>query len=729
MSGEFFAACERLLSATANGVYQGMLVALLAGLVLQLFARTNAATRHAVWFGVLLFVAALIPAHLLLSLRPRPELSAPTSGPASRVAVIALAPSYAGDTANGFVADSNFPVPQRDESNGCSAEDNPSSSGPGIPRKWENSATGSQGRPSTASTKNSLAAFEAVILNSPIWNSRTALSLPHSICLCAVLAWALLASVRGGLIARSISEVRRAKTMSGAPSARLQDLFDGLRGSLATRRDVRLRISSAHRTAVVLGFFHPVVLLPEEMDDDADHNEVEHVLRHELAHVARKDDWANLAQQLIQAALFFHPALWWISKRLFLEREIACDDHVLEASARPRAYALTLANIASRMNHSRQLLAPGVSNNNSQLQQRITMILNMQRNRSPRLARRWLGVFITATAMFAVLAIDAGPRFVLAQSPSVSPPASVPVYASSTLAPDAPVAIAPPIALPPDAAVVSADAPPAALPPDSSGNESGPRYKPSYSDGDSAPTISSWRSVPATPAAPPVPPVAAVAGVAPVPEVPDAPPAPRGSKRHASVEERLDRIERILEDLEAHGKMKGYSYSSSDGYSVYGRGNGQGMAYGLYADPTRTESASKRAAVQAQRAEADALRAERAGQLGTDQATLAMEANQRAMEAAQRTLEESQRANERAARELELKSRDPYRPKEEWRKSETEGSVKALQVLRDARETLQTQIRNLERQIQRLEEDQKKSKKTGRTDDSDKEESAPAKTS
>ena len=53
MSAAVFTACERLLSATANGLYQGVLVALLAGLALRWFVRTNAATRHAVWFGVL----------------------------------------------------------------------------------------------------------------------------------------------------------------------------------------------------------------------------------------------------------------------------------------------------------------------------------------------------------------------------------------------------------------------------------------------------------------------------------------------------------------------------------------------------------------------------------------------------------------------------------------------------------------------------------------------------
>ncbi len=156
----------------------------------------------------------------------------------------------------------------------------------------------------------------------------------------------------------------------------------------------------------MLGFAHPAVLLPSEMDKETTDGEVEHVLRHELAHVDRWDDWGNLAQQLIEGALHFHPAIWWISRQLSLEREIACDDHAIEAGGSPRAYALTLANVAIRMNQCRHSLAPGVSNNNSQLQQRITMILNAQRDRSPRLSRSRLGLFTATAAILAAIAIN-----------------------------------------------------------------------------------------------------------------------------------------------------------------------------------------------------------------------------------------------------------------------------------------------------------------------------------
>jgi len=412
------------------------------------------------------------------------------------------------------------------------------------------------------------------------------------------------------------------------------------------------------------------------MDKDANEGEVEHVLRHELAHVDRRDDWGNLVQQLIQAALFFHPAVWWISARLSLEREIACDDCVLEASGRPRAYALTLANVASRMNHCRHLLAPGVSNNNSQLQQRITMILNTHRDRSPRLARSRLGFFTTATAIFAVLAINAGPRLVLAQSPVDAPAASGPGYIAPPPSPNAP----------------SADGAPAALPPDSPAAESGPRSKPALSDDDNAPRTFPPLSAPAALALPAAPALASADQVPDVRPVPPAPPSARHPKRYMSVEERLDRIERILEDLDARGGMKG-RHRGGDGFPGYEGPNPPDLPGGVPADSN----------------------ADLAFKLAADEAKKVAEEARRAAEAGQRNADKAMRDIER------LKSKDFERMQENFREAESEGPLRALEALRAARESLQTQIKTIERQIKRLEEDQNRQKDPahGRSDGPD----------
>src|SRR5207247_4103112 len=91
--------------------------------------------------------------------------------------------------------------------------------------------------------------------------------------------------------------------------------------------------------------------------------------------------------------------------------------------AHPHASALPLANRAARMQRGPPLLAPGASNNKTQLQQRIDMILNTRRNTSPRLAASRLTFMASAAALCAVTAICLAPRIVLAQG-DAAPPAA-----------------------------------------------------------------------------------------------------------------------------------------------------------------------------------------------------------------------------------------------------------------------------------------------------------------
>jgi beta-lactamase regulating signal transducer with metallopeptidase domain len=679
MSADVFMGCERLASAAVNGVYQGMLVAVIAGLALRLFGRANAATCHAIWFGVLLFVTALIPAHVLLTGQPRLEIPTAATETVSGSATIDLAPPPSGNTPAWPAAEHPFPDPRLNNSAAGNIHGAPYFPGIDTPDEQAESDLGTRGGPGKMVERKARPIFTPSVLKPPLSKLETPIRLPHSICLGLVAAWVVLASVRGGPIAFRIAEVRRIKTTSRSPSDGLQTLFNTLRASLRTRRNVRLKISSAHRTAVVLGFVHPVVLLPAEMDNDANDGQIEHVLRHELAHVDRRDDWANLAQQLIQAALFFHPAVWWISAKLSLEREIACDDHVLEASGRPHAYALTLANVASRMNRCRQLLAPGVSNNSSQLKQRITMILNMHRDRSPRLAKSRLGFFTAATAMLAVLAIVAGPRLVLAQSSADNPPASEPASPAPPPPPEAP----------------EADGTPAALPPDGPGSESGPRTKPTLAD-DYSPGTSQSSVVSAAPTAPATTAVQSMAAVAPVadaqpqqsmaPLPPDPDVRPAARTRHMSVEARLDRIERIVEELEARQGVKDRDYAGDANPA---------FQYKFRLDPTdsKFELESKR---------------------------FAEEAKKMADEA-QRAADADQRSAQQAMRDMAKKSQDFERSQEGLLKLDSEAAAKELQALRDARETLQRQVESLQQQIKRVQEDMKRENKPDQrpSDDAD----------
>lgn len=114
-------------------------------------------------------------------------------------------------------------------------------------------------------------------------------------------------------------------------------------------RQVQLLISDNVRIPAALGFLRPAVALPAWACEELAPNELRAVLLHELAHLQRRDDWTNLAQKFIKAFLFFHPAVWWIDRRLSLERELACDDLVLAHNAGANTYAASLLSIAERV--------------------------------------------------------------------------------------------------------------------------------------------------------------------------------------------------------------------------------------------------------------------------------------------------------------------------------------------------------------------------------------------
>src|SRR5213078_2563160 len=92
----------------------------------------------------------------------------------------------------------------------------------------------------------------------------------------------------------------------------------------------------------------PTVVIPAWLMEELPAAELNQILLHELAHLSRWDDWSNLAQKIVKALFFFHPAVWWIERKVSLEREMACDDAVLAENHSPRAYAECLVHLAEK---------------------------------------------------------------------------------------------------------------------------------------------------------------------------------------------------------------------------------------------------------------------------------------------------------------------------------------------------------------------------------------------
>ena len=89
----------------------------------------------------------------------------------------------------------------------------------------------------------------------------------------------------------------------------------------------------------IFGIFRPVLLLPENIANGIDKNELDAIIAHEICHVRRRDNLTAAIHMVVEAAFWFYPLLRWIGWQLLAERERACDENVLQAGTNPATYA------------------------------------------------------------------------------------------------------------------------------------------------------------------------------------------------------------------------------------------------------------------------------------------------------------------------------------------------------------------------------------------------------
>ena len=96
---------------------------------------------------------------------------------------------------------------------------------------------------------------------------------------------------------------------------------------------------------MVIGWLRPVILLPVAATTGLSSEQLEAILAHELAHVARRDYLVNLLQSVVETLLFYHPAVWWVSNQIRVEREHCCDDIAVAVSGNVLVYARALTEL------------------------------------------------------------------------------------------------------------------------------------------------------------------------------------------------------------------------------------------------------------------------------------------------------------------------------------------------------------------------------------------------
>jgi beta-lactamase regulating signal transducer with metallopeptidase domain len=179
----------------------------------------------------------------------------------------------------------------------------------------------------------------------------------------------------------------------------------------------------------VVGIWRPCLLLPDGIVERLTSPQLRALIAHERCHIDCHDNLAAAIHMVVEAIFWFHPAVWWIEKRLLNERERACDEAVLRAGCRPQEYAEGILEVCRQSVGLRLACVAGVSGSN--LRARIEAIMRNEIGRPMTPGRRWalavvvlaaVGVPVAGGAMQSQIVVPPAIKF---EAASIKPSKSI----------------------------------------------------------------------------------------------------------------------------------------------------------------------------------------------------------------------------------------------------------------------------------------------------------------
>jgi len=333
-------------------------------------------------------------------------------------------------------------------------------------------------------------------------------------------------------------QVQRLRYHSTSPAtAAVSDAVRRLSARLGLRRRVSVLRSPRVAGPLTLGWLRPAILLPASTLSGLDPRQLELVLAHELAHVRRHDYLVNLLQSVAEILLFFHPAAWWLSRRIREEREMCCDDVAVATCGDPVSLARALATLEQHRATRVGLVAAATGGS---LLVRVRRLLGMPSTPDPR-PSGWVSLLLVVGLLMAIgsglqrraeATVHEGPLDPPAPAPIALP--ALPAAPALAALPALPAAPAAP-ALPGAPSLPSLPAAPA------------PPTPPPAADDEDAP---------APPPIPPLPPAPVDGEIPPFPDVPDIPDHLQTEEEvQAHIEANQAEWDRFAEQAEAWGEL------------------------------------------------------------------------------------------------------------------------------------------------------------------------------
>jgi bla regulator protein BlaR1 len=216
-------------------------------------------------------------------------------------------------------------------------------------------------------------------------------------------AWALWAGIQIVRFISAIAAIRRARARSRAFPSHTESVLPCWRRVRNEGRVAALVLSDSVTTAGVLSWGAPVIAVAPSLLKTLDADELDRVLIHEWAHVQRRDDLVNILQIVVRIIAGWHPALWWIDRRLRIEREIACDEITVAVTGSAKAYAQCLLKLSSLRGTSPALRTAPAVFTPAGLRARVIKIVSPHASIAPAWSRS-----IAAASVISLSLISAG---------------------------------------------------------------------------------------------------------------------------------------------------------------------------------------------------------------------------------------------------------------------------------------------------------------------------------
>ena len=211
---------------------------------------------------------------------------------------------------------------------------------------------------------------------------------------------ALILLVRWWIVTRRL--VSTALSAAAPPPQRTKEALDAARRRLGVHHSIDLIASSTCEAPAVVRVLRPMIILPADGCSTLDDEELESLLCHECAHVARRDNLLGVAEAVACSLFWFNPLVWLAHRRIAAAREAACDERVADAALPAETYVGALAKVC------RSLLAPRVPAvscmANAHLKERIQHLMGYDNLRKSAFSHRTIAVSAMVAVLFTVAA-------------------------------------------------------------------------------------------------------------------------------------------------------------------------------------------------------------------------------------------------------------------------------------------------------------------------------------